>query len=160
MVLTAAQMTDFFRDGDQMGIPQATVAHLQIEGITTISDLADFEKETLQQMADNLRKPGGRVPDPNPAAAAGANTIRTPPFVLVAKSQHHLTVVCELARYDNTIRRDLSAGNMRWSNVMKNFEIQWKALKEHKEADDPDVPKISKSLSIMKWTEAFQDYLH
>ena len=49
---------------------------------------------------------------------------------------------------------------MRWSNVMKNFEIQWKALKERKEADDPDVPKISKSLPIMKWTEAFQDYLH
>ena len=49
---------------------------------------------------------------------------------------------------------------MCWSNVMKNFEIQWKALKEHKEADDPDVSKISKSLTIMKWTEAFQDYLH
>ena len=98
MVLTAAQTTAFFRDGDQMGIPQATVAQLQIEGITTISDLADFEKETLQQMADNLRKPGGRVPDPNPAAAAGA-TIPTPPFVFGAKSQHCLTVVCELVRY-------------------------------------------------------------
>ena len=67
-----------------MGIPQATVAQLQIEGITTISDPVDFEKETLQQMADNLRKPRGRVPDPNPAAAAGA-TIPTPPFCLWRK---------------------------------------------------------------------------
>ena len=49
---------------------------------------------------------------------------------------------------------------MCWSNVMKNFKIQWKALKERKEADDPEVPRISKSLPIMKWTEAFQDYLH
>ena len=64
MVPTAAQTTSFFCDGDQMGILQAMVAQLQIEGITTISDLADFEKETLQQMADNLRKPGGQVPDP------------------------------------------------------------------------------------------------
>ena len=159
MVLTAAQTTAFFRDVDQMGIPQAMVAQLQIEGITTISDLADFEKETLQQMADNLRKPGGQVPDPNPDAPAGA-TIPTPPFVFGAKSQHRLTVACELVRYYNTIGCDLSAGNMRWSNVMKNFEIQWKALKERKEADDPDVPKISKSLPIMKWTDAFQDYLH
>ena len=159
MVLTAVQTTAFFRDGDQMGIPQAMVAQLQIEGITTISDLADFEKETLQQMADNLRKPGGRVPDPNPAAAAGA-TIPTPPFVFGAKSQHRLTVACELVQYYNTIGCDLSAGNMRWWNVMKNFKIQWKALRECKEADDPEVPKISKSLPIMKWTEAFQDYLH
>ena len=159
MVLTAAQTTAFFHDGDQMGIPQATVAQLQIEGVMTISDLADFEKETLQQMADNLRKPGGQVPDPNPAAAAGA-TILTPPFVFSAKSQHHLTVACELVCYYNTIGCDLSAGNMRWSSVMKNFEIQWKALKECKEADDPDIPKISKSLPIMKWMEAFQDYLH
>ena len=159
MVLTATQTMAFFHDGDQMGIPQAMVAQLQIKGIMTISDLADFEKETLQQMADNLRKPGGRVPDPNPAAAAGA-TIPTPPFVFSAKLQHRLTVVCELVRYYNTIGHDLSAGNMHWSNVMKNFEIQWKALKEHKEADNPDVPKISKSLPIMKWTEAFQDYLH
>ena len=159
MVLTAAQTTAFFRDADQMGIPQATVAQLQIEVITTIADLADFEKETLQQMADNLRKPGGWVPDPNPAAATGA-TIPTPPFVFGAKSHHRLTMACELVHYYNTIGRDLSAGNMRWSNVMKNFEIQWKALKERKEAHDPDIPKICKSVPIMKWTEAFQDYLH
>ena len=74
--------------------------------------------------------------------------------------QHCPTVACELVWYYNTIGRDLSAGNMSWSNVMKNFEIQWKALRERKEADDPKVPKISKSLPIMKWTEAFQDYLH
>ena len=48
MGLPAVQMTSFFRDGDQMGILQATVAQLQVEGITTISDLADFDKETLQ----------------------------------------------------------------------------------------------------------------
>ena len=159
MALPAAQTTAFFRDGDQMGIPQATVDQLQIEVITTISDMADFEKETLQQMANNPRKPGGRVPDPNPAAAAGA-TIPTPPFVFGSNSQHHLTVACELVCYYNTIGRDLSTGNMLWSNVMKNFEIQSKALKECKEADDPDILKISKSLPIMNWTEAFQDYLH
>ena len=42
---------------------------------------------------------------------------------------------------------------------MKNFEIQWKALKAKKEEDVPDVPKISKSLPVIKWTEAFQDFL-
>ena len=47
MVLTAAQTTMFFELQDQMGIPHATVVQLQVEGVNTILDLADFDKETL-----------------------------------------------------------------------------------------------------------------
>ena len=49
---------------------------------------------------------------------------------------------------------------MQWNNVIKNFEIQWKALKTKRDEDTLEVPKISKSLPIIKWTEAFQDHLH
>ena len=48
------------------------------------------------------------------------------------------------------------AANMQWTHVMKNFEIQWMALKDRKKDDDPEVPKITKALPIIKWTEAFQ----
>ena len=41
-----------------------------------------------------------------------------------------------------------------------NFEIQWKALKDKKDEDDPEEPKITKALPIIKWTEAFQDFLN
>ena len=47
---------------------------------------------------------------------------------------------------------------MQWMLVIKNFEVQWEVLKEHKDSDDPEVPKITKALPIIKWTEAFQDY--
>ena len=43
---------------------------------------------------------------------------------------------------------------------MSNLEIQWKALKERKDEDDPDVLKSTKALPILKWTEAFQDFLN
>ena len=86
MVLTAPQTTAFFEAADQMGIPHATVVQLQVEGMTSLPDLANFDKDMLQQLTDNLRKPAGRVPDPNPGAAPGA-TIPTPPFVFGAKSQ-------------------------------------------------------------------------
>ena len=43
---------------------------------------------------------------------------------------------------------------------MKNFSAQWKALEDKKGGDEPDVPMISKALPIIKWTEAFRDYLH
>ena len=49
---------------------------------------------------------------------------------------------------------------MRWTNISKIFEIQWKALKDHKKEQDPEVPKITKSLPIIKWTKAFYDYLY
>ena len=128
MVITAAQTREFFENAAQMGIPHDTVTQLPREGIETINDLQDFDKDSLQQVADNLRRPGGRVPDPNPAAAEGA-TIPTPLFISGAKSQKRLLVACDIVRYYDAIGRDISAANMQWTNVMKNFEIQWKALK-------------------------------
>ena len=59
IVLTAAQMTTFFEHVKQMGIPHATVVQLQSKGIDVVTDLADFDKDSLQQLADNLRYPGG-----------------------------------------------------------------------------------------------------
>ena len=159
MVLTAAQTTAFFESPDQMGIPHATMVQMQQEGIQSVADLADFEKQSLQQLADNLRKPGGRVPDPDPNAALGA-TIPMPAFTYGAKSQKRLTVACDLVRFYQTVGRDLTAANIQWNQVMSNLEIQWKALKDRKDEDDPDVPKITKDLSIIKWTEAFEDFFN
>ena len=42
---------------------------------------------------------------------------------------------------------------------MKNFEIQWKALKDQNDGEIPEVLKISKQLPIIKWTESFKDFL-
>ena len=80
MVLSQLQTTAFFENPDQLGIPHETMVQIQREGIQAVADLADFEKQELQQLADNLRKPGGRIPDPNPNAAPGA-TIPTPAHI-------------------------------------------------------------------------------
>ena len=159
MVLTATQTTTFFEHVDQMGIPHITVVQLQAEGITSVSDLADFNKDSLQQLADNLRRPGGCVPDPNPAVQPGS-TIPTPPFVFGAMSQRRIAVACNLVNYYRTVSHDLTASNLQWNTVMKNFDIQWTTLKEKKGEDSPDTPKISKVLPVIKWTEAFQDFLN
>ena len=71
MVLTAPQSTAFFESPHQMGIPHANIVQMQLEGIQSIADLADFEKDSLQQLADNLRRPEGRITDPDPNAPAG-----------------------------------------------------------------------------------------
>jgi hypothetical protein len=159
MPMTAAQTTSFFEQDTHMGIPNVTVVQLQQEGIKTVNDLADFDKDTMEQIAANLRQPAGRIPDPNLAAAAGA-TIPTPSFVFGAKSQKRLITASDLIRYYDTVGRSLTAANLQWTSVMSNFEIQWKALEDKKYLDEPEVPKITKALPIIKWTEAFRDYLH
>ena len=70
MVLTAAHTTSFFENTDQIEVQHATVIQLALEGIQMVDNLADFDKEAFQQLADNLRHLGGRVPNPNPGAAA------------------------------------------------------------------------------------------
>ena len=58
------------------------------------------------------------------------------------------------------IDRPIDHLNIHWTPVVKNFDIQWKALVDRKKSDEPDIPKISWTLSVLKWTEAFSDYLH
>ena len=101
MPLTAAQTTAFFENDAQMGIPNLTVVQIRQEGIVNVDDSVDFDEDTIEQIAANLRRPAaGRVPDPNPAAGANA-TIPTPPFALGAKSQQRLTNAAKLVRcYD------------------------------------------------------------
>ena len=121
-----------------------------------MQDLADFDKDSLVQIADNLRRPGGRIPDPNNPLA----TIPTPPFVFGAKSQMRLEVACNLIRFYDTIGRPLAASNVTWNHIMRRFGEIWKSIVKRKKADEPEVPIISKALPVMRWTEAFRDHLH
>ena len=159
MVLTNAQTTAFFENANQMAIPHATVMQLRNEGITAVDDLEEFDADSLAQIANNLRRPGGRIPDPTPGAPPGA-TIPTPPFVFGAKSQMRLEAACDLVRFYRTIGRPLTAANIAWDPVMRNFCEIWKSVKERHAADDPVTPTINKGLPVMKWTEAFRDHLH
>jgi hypothetical protein len=88
MPLTAAQTTAFFEQDAQMGIQNETVVQLQQERITTVDNLVDFDKDTVEQIATNLRRPAVRIPDPNPAAAPGA-TIPTPSYVFGSEEVDH-----------------------------------------------------------------------
>jgi predicted RecB family nuclease len=54
MPLTAALNTAFFKQDAQMGIPNETVVQLQQEGITTVDDLVDFDKDTMGQISADL----------------------------------------------------------------------------------------------------------
>jgi predicted RecB family nuclease len=56
MPITVAQTTAFFEQAAQMGIPNATVVQLREEGIETVADLADCDKETIEKIAASCRR--------------------------------------------------------------------------------------------------------
>jgi hypothetical protein len=136
-----------------VGIPHATVVQLQQQGIDNVHNLVDFDKDTVEQIAANLRRPAGRTPfDPNPAAA---------PFVFGAKSQQRFLIyAAKLVSHYDAVGRNAAAGNPQWTRVMKNFSEQWNALEDKQGCNEPEAPKMTKALPIVKWTEAFRDYLH
>ena len=120
MATTGAYTTLFYEANDQMAIPQPTLAQLRNEGTATVDDLGEFDKDMLQQIADNLRRPGGRVPFPNyvppshmPVPDPVVPTVPTPSFIFGAKIQKRLQVACELDRFYDTIGRPLTAANVK-----------------------------------------------
>ena len=143
MALTNAQTQAFFENANQMGVPNATRAHLETEGVTAVDDLLEFDKETIEQIAANCRRPpGGAV-----ALTFGAKSIK------------RLAVACDFVRFCEMIGRNMTAANIMWTPVMKNFEIQWKSLMEKKKADEPETPKVT-GTTVMKWNESFVNVLH
>ena len=77
-------------------IPDATVIQLANEGINTVDDLHDFDKDYLEQVANNLRLPPGG----------------TAAFTFGTTSQKRLLVACELVHFYETIDRNLTASNL------------------------------------------------
>eukprot|EP00957_Ditylum_brightwellii_P087275 6642816-Ditylum_brightwellii.AAC.1 len=72
----------------------------------------------IKQIAANLRRP--TVP-------------RAPQLVLGAKFVKRMTAACKLVQYYTTVNQTITPGNIQWDMVVKNFKIQWKALKDKKE---------------------------
>ena len=159
MVFIVNQPIAFYEENHQIYLPQATSLQLVNEVLDNVPDLLEFDGESIKGIADNLRRPGGRIPNPEPNAAPG-DMILTPHFSFGAKSQMRLKAVTMILRYYETVCREIIAPNMRWKITIKSFVEHCKYLEEQKkEADVPDVPKIKKHLDVTKWTESFADFL-
>lgn len=162
MVLTNAQNVAFYTSPEQMGIPAATYAQLQQEGMSTVDDLEDFEADCVKRIADSLRRPSGRIPDPRAGAVDGppaGTTMPTPPFQFGMKSQIRLEAAINLVYFYKTIGRDITAQNVVYEPIIKNFKELWEALNKRKKGDAPEVPKLSKGTPMIKWVESFDDHL-
>lgn len=49
---------------------------------------------------------------------------------------------------------------MMYQPVIKNFKELWDALKDKAKKDQPEVPKLGKGVSFVKWIESFRDHCY
>ena len=143
MVLSAAQITSFFEDADQMGLTHRTrTLSLNSEEIITVGELSEWKDDDWDQWNNNCKKPD-RITDP----ANYANLIHQTPFAISVKSLKRLKAASELIRYYESVSIELTATKIRWP-VIENYKIQWKAIYLRIKQTVPDVPKIVKTTTV------------
>ena len=95
MVLTAAHITSFFEDADQIGLThRSCTLSLNYEGIIKIGELAEWKEYDWDQWKNNCKKPY-RIP----YTGNTANIIQQTPFAISVKSLKRLKSASELIRY-------------------------------------------------------------
>ena len=155
MVFTPLQITAFFEEAAQMGLPHRTRQYLQGEGINHPDDLAEFtEKEAWAQIVEACKRP------PQVAAPAGGGALQNQvPFQLPAKSLLRLRVAAMVVEYYNRTSRPLTAANMSWTRLA-NFKIEWDTLVDRKRKNDEhSLPSVSRSLPIVPFFEAYDTFV-
>lgn len=154
MVFNAISTTFFFENNDGMALSHRTRGAIAAEGIVTPEDLTDFTKDSIEDIFRNLRKPAKVT-----VRVANVNQLReVEPFHVSAKSKMRLLVALHAAKYYELTTRALEPDNMSWT-VLKSFDEQSKALLERKDTKDPEIPKLTKGLSVPKWAEAIRIHL-
>ena len=110
MVLTTAQITAFFEDAAHMGLSNGTwFDSLNVEGITSVDDLAKWEDDDWDQWMSNCKKPD-RIPD----TVNSAQLIHQVPFPLLVKSLNRLNIASRMVRCYNSVSVDLTVSNLLW----------------------------------------------
>ena len=113
-MITGSETTLLFETNNQMDIPNKTVSHIVNEGISKVTNIPPFDKDTLQEITENIRRPEGRVPDPNyialvplPVLPLPLTTILTRSFVFGVKYQKRFLIA------------------FIWSDYMRQLEEIW-----------------------------------
>ena len=128
---------------ENMHISQRTVDSFKIKGINDPEDLSDFSADNLYNLFKSMKKPVGSVDDKGAYMEAH-------PMHISAKSKKRIIVAANATRYYTQVGWSINPANMSWIKLA-NFDMQWQSLLKQEKQYDPEVPKLGKNGSILKW---------
>ena len=107
MVFTTAQITSFFEDADQCGLDHRTrVSLLNVEGITSMDDLADWEDDDWDRWATSCKKPV--------KVLTARALVEKQAFQLTVEPLERLKIASALVCYYESVSIPLTRLNMKW----------------------------------------------
>jgi hypothetical protein len=167
VVFNANQLDSFFQNGPQMSLTVPVRVRLAQEGLTSITDFADFKEDQLTDAFKNMRTsiPGTAM---IPAHLGPDNAVLIPaipaiaavrPILVSAKCALRLKIASVAYHYFDSIGRDHTPANMNYTQVLKDFYIEYEAVIALAKEKKPDVPLLHKNSTPLKWIESFKDCL-
>lgn len=169
MAFNAAQQEAFWINGPQMALPALVRIRLQEEGLVVVDDFEDFKEDQLNKAFKNLRSPIPGVPavvDPaipvgDPGHIIVPAVPPVPPAIVSARSAQRLLVASVAYHYYRDTARTPTPANMNYTLVLREFYVEWEAMKKIAKEDKPDVPLLSDSKHVtpLKWLESFKNAL-
>eukprot|EP00957_Ditylum_brightwellii_P154777 11779694-Ditylum_brightwellii.AAC.1 len=103
------------------------------EEIKDVKDLAEFTKDTWKQVADNLKRSGGQMKNPDIKANKNHDTVPQTLYLFGAKKQKRLLKASNLMKYYKTVGCRVIVLNTLYKTVIKSFTNQWARLKDWKD---------------------------
>lgn len=149
MPFSPAATLAFFTDHAQIGLDEDLRLSLVSQGVTDVTSLAEFDDDDW----DTIHK-STIVQPPAPTRNAPAPPARKIP----ARSLIRLKIASEVVRYYRCINRPVEPEMMLWP-ILEAFKEEWKALKDRKEMNPKDIPKLTKNTTVIKWSESFETFL-
>ena len=138
----------------------AAVLCITHEGITSLDSLTDFDSNVIKMLPkvykDNI----------DAIVADDANDISAENAVNGANissiSVQRLIVAAKAACYYQVIWRTPTTSNMHYTNVLKEFKLEWEAYEAVKDEGDPKIPKVNDrdgDRKVIRWAPIFLDAL-
>ena len=94
------------------------------QGLTRIDDFIGLTDQDIKDLCDNIRKPGGTIPNPNATVAGQPPTIPNPGQPISFVSMKWLRMLNYYLHHLRRIQRDLNEGEALQARLtMKSWEI-------------------------------------
>ena len=160
------QLTSFFTSRTQIGLTPVQRRALQGEGLTNVTDFADFKKNEIKMALKNVSQGIQTIPGfpviPERRNTHGSITQAAVPTVALIQSVSPVIIPVRLAsrlyvasiayHYYTDTSCEINAQNMHYTDVLKDFYIEWEALEQMEKQDAlklPTLPKVEYTSKVV-----------
>ena len=156
---TTAAFRLFLKSNPNMRLmSDAAVVRVTYEGVTSYESLADFDKDSLKELARNCRTTIPAVVEDADAGIGAEPEVQG--TVISTQSLVRLQVACKAVKYYISVGRTPDGDSLHYANVLQHFKLADEAYEQLKDQDSPEIPDVKdsdKEKKVIKWAPVFMD---